>query len=54
MVFTAIDTAATVSKLIKLGWTLDDYENWVVQFLTLFLDPDWLDGNATSPPEPSD
>lgn len=42
VVFTAIDTAATVSKLIKLGWTLDDYENWLVQFLVLFLDPDQI------------
>jgi AcrR family transcriptional regulator len=38
--FTAVDTAATVSKLLRLGWTLDDYEDWIVQLLTLFLDPD--------------
>jgi AcrR family transcriptional regulator len=38
VVFTAIDTAATVSKLIKLGWTLEDYEHWLVRFLSLFLD----------------
>ena len=38
--FTAVDTAATVSKLLRLGWTLDDYEDWIVHLLTLFLDPD--------------
>lgn len=38
VVFTAIDSAATVSKLIKLGWTLEDYVGWLVQFLALFLD----------------
>jgi AcrR family transcriptional regulator len=38
--FTAVDTAATVSKLLGLGWTLEDYENWIVQLLNLFLDPD--------------
>jgi len=40
--FTAVDTAATVSKLLRLGWTLEDYENWIVQLLTLFLEPDQL------------
>jgi len=40
--FTAVDTAATVNKLVRLGWTLEDYENWVVQILTLFLDPAFL------------
>lgn len=37
--FTSVDTAATVKKLIRLGWTLEDYENWVIKILTLFLDP---------------
>jgi len=46
VVFTAIDTAATVTKLIKLGWTLQDYEEWLVQFLTLFLDPDLVNDAA--------
>jgi len=40
--FTAVDTAATVNKLIRLGWTLEDYENWVVKILTLLLDPVFL------------
>lgn len=39
---TAVDTAATVNKLTSLGWTLEDYENWVVKILTLFLDPAFL------------
>jgi AcrR family transcriptional regulator len=39
--FTAVDTAATVSKLQRLGWTLEDYEDWIVQLLTLFLDPEF-------------
>ena len=47
--FTAVDTAATVSKLTKLGWTLQDYEDWVVTILTLFIDPDYL---ASNPPHP--
>jgi AcrR family transcriptional regulator len=40
--FTAVDTGATVSKLLKLGWTLEDYENWIVQLLVSFLDPDQI------------
>ena len=40
--FTAVDTAATVSKLLRLGWTLEDYERWIVLLLTLFVDPDQL------------
>lgn len=43
--FTAVDTAATVSKLIKLGWTLHDYEEWVNKILTLFLDPAYQASN---------
>lgn len=46
--FTAVDTAATVSKLLRLGWTLEDYENWIIQLLNLFLDPD---RPKTSPPK---
>jgi AcrR family transcriptional regulator len=38
--FTAVDTGATISKLLKLGWTLEDYERWVVQLLILFIDPE--------------
>jgi AcrR family transcriptional regulator len=41
--FTAVDTGATISKLLKLGWTLEDYEEWVVSFLTLLLDTDKID-----------
>jgi AcrR family transcriptional regulator len=48
--FTAVDTAATVSKLIKLGWTLQHYEDWVIEILILFLDPGWLDQQTSTPP----
>ena len=44
--FTAVDTGATVNKLLRLGWTLEDYEQWVVKVLTLFLDPEFTTSNA--------
>jgi len=50
--FTAVDTAATVSKLIKLGWTLQHYEDWVIEILTLFLDPHWVDQDTRTPSTP--
>ena len=50
--FTAVDTAATVSKLLKLGWTLQHYEKWVVELLTLFLDPHWVDQGTRTLPTP--
>jgi len=50
--FTAADTAATVSKLLKLGWTLQHYEDWVVELLTLFLDPHWVDEDTRTQPHP--
>lgn len=36
---TAIDSAATVTTLRSLGWSLDDWEAWIVQLLMLFLEP---------------
>lgn len=48
--FTAVDTAATVSKLTKLGWTLKQYEEWVIELLTLFLDPAAVDNQPSPPP----
>lgn len=50
--FTAVDTAATVGKLLKLGWTLQHYEKWVVELLTLFLDPHWIDQDTRTMPAP--
>jgi hypothetical protein len=50
--FTAVDTAATVSKLLKLGWTLQHYEKWVVELLTLFLDPTGLIKTPEPRPHP--
>jgi AcrR family transcriptional regulator len=35
---TAVDSAATVTTLLKLGWTMDRWERWVSDFLSLFLD----------------
>jgi AcrR family transcriptional regulator len=36
---TAMDSAATVTTLQALGWSMDRWEQWVVEFLTMFLDP---------------
>jgi AcrR family transcriptional regulator len=36
---TAIDSGVTVTTLRSLGWSMDDWEAWVVDLLTLFLDP---------------
>lgn len=36
---TAIDSAAVVTTLRALGWSMDRWERWVVEFLTMFLDP---------------
>jgi AcrR family transcriptional regulator len=36
---TAVDSAATVTTLRSLGWSMDDWEAWAVEFLVLFLDP---------------
>jgi AcrR family transcriptional regulator len=41
---TAIDSAATVTTLVKLGWSMDDWEAWVVEFLLLFYDPAVVSG----------
>lgn len=38
---TAVDSAATVTTLLKLGWTMDKWEEWIAELLALFLDPDW-------------
>lgn len=37
---TAVDSAPTITTLRKLGWTMEQYENWIVQLLGLFLRPD--------------
>lgn len=36
---TAIDSGFTVTTLRSLGWSLDDWEAWIIELLTLFLDP---------------
>ena len=36
---TAVDSGAAVSALMRLGWTMDHYEDWLGRLLALFLDP---------------
>ncbi|HEX6300488.1 MAG TPA: TetR/AcrR family transcriptional regulator [Acidimicrobiia bacterium] len=36
---TAVDSAATVATLLKLGWTMNKWEEWIAELLVLFLDP---------------
>ena len=36
---TALDSAATVMTLRSLGWSMDQWEAWLVDFLALFLEP---------------
>jgi AcrR family transcriptional regulator len=36
---TAMDSATTVTTLRALGWSMDRWEQWVIEFLTTFLDP---------------
>lgn len=36
---TAVDSAATLTTLRKLGWDMQRWEAFVIQLLTLFLDP---------------
>ena len=42
---TAVDSAATVTTLRALGWSMDQWEAWLVQLLTLFLDPRRITAN---------
>lgn len=37
----AVDAASTVTTMLRLGWTMDRWEQWVEQLLMVFLDPDW-------------
>jgi len=36
---TAVESAVTVITLRNLGWDMDHWEAWVVQMLSLFIDP---------------
>jgi AcrR family transcriptional regulator len=36
---TAIDSGSVVKTVLELGWTMDQWEAWLVQLLSLFLDP---------------
>ena len=35
----AVDGAPTITALLRLGWTMDDYEDWLARLLSLFVDP---------------
>lgn len=35
----AVDSAPSITTLLKLGWTMDEYEAWLVRLLDLFIDP---------------
>jgi hypothetical protein len=35
----ALDSAATVTTLRSFGWSMDRWEQWLVEMLALFLDP---------------
>ncbi len=37
---TAVDAAPTIKSLRTLGWTMDDYEDWISKLLTVFLEDD--------------
>lgn len=34
-----VDSATTITTLLRLGWTMDDYEDWLSRLLALFVDP---------------
>jgi len=36
---TAVDAGSVVKTVLELGWTMDQWEEWLVQLLMLFLDP---------------
>lgn len=43
---TAIDTAATITTLRNLGWSMEQWEAWVVQLLTSFIDPNMAENTS--------
>ncbi|HEX9855097.1 MAG TPA: TetR/AcrR family transcriptional regulator [Acidimicrobiia bacterium] len=45
---TAIDSAATVTSLMETGWTMDQWEGWVADFLNHFFDPTWLNEQGSA------
>jgi hypothetical protein len=46
---TAVDSAAVVTTLVALGWSMDQWETWLVQLLELFLDPAHVPDAGPSP-----
>lgn len=43
---TAVDSAAVISRLRSLGWSMDRWEGWAVALLILFLDPTIADARV--------
>jgi AcrR family transcriptional regulator len=43
---TAVDSGAVISRLRSLGWSMDDWEAWVVDLLILFLDPNIVEAGS--------
>jgi hypothetical protein len=43
---TAVDSGAVISRLRSLGWSMDDWEAWVVDLLILFLDPNIVEAGT--------
>lgn len=41
----AVDSASTVSALMRLGWSMDQWQEWLQRLLLLFLDPGQLTPN---------
>ena len=37
---TTVDSAPSITTLLRLGWTMDEYEDWLVRLLDLFIDPE--------------
>jgi AcrR family transcriptional regulator len=41
---TAVDSASTMTNLRNLDWSIERWEAWVVQLLSLFVEPDAVEG----------
>lgn len=45
----AVDSASAVSILLRLGWTMDQWQEWLERILFIFLDPERFAEKPTSP-----
>ena len=46
---TTVESASTITTLRKLGWSMDQYEGWLVTLLSMFLDPSAPADEGTQP-----